>query len=83
METNEERNNVLNIEVNSKKIRDMSAHEFCQFCLSKMNETKAFEHDIIDLTKTLMTYNIKVNKNIMSDDLKIDIIEKLKRAGLY
>jgi len=64
----------------TKSIRDMTAFEFCQFCLRRLNNVRVDNYEVINLTKFVNTYNPDLS---MSDEKKIDTIMRLKSLNLY
>lgn len=63
-----------------KTIRDMTSFEFCQFCLSRLNNIRVDSYEVVNLIKFINNYNIDYK---MSDEMKLDTIVKLKKLKVY
>ena len=83
MSDQEEINKILDEIINGKKIRDMSAFEFIQFCLSKLNNVNPYRnYEVGSLSRYLNSQDPKIVK-IFANEIKLDIIKRLKDLGVY
>ncbi|MHB8483534.1 MAG: hypothetical protein ACYDBV_12505 [Nitrospiria bacterium] len=70
---------ILDFEVGGKKIRDMTAKEFCLYALSKLNNIKAYQWSTQNLTKEITSWS----QSLMTDEIKTDIIKRLRTYNLW
>jgi hypothetical protein len=75
--TPEDQARIMGLTINGKPIKEMTAIEFCQYVLKKINGMKS-DANVQALTMQVANFPGRV----MSDDMKIDLIAKLERLGI-
>jgi len=79
MELQSEINNILDTKNSlGRTVKEMTGPEFCRFCILNLSDVRADDYEIIRLTKFLNTWT----QDTMSDESKIDVINRLRNKNL-
>ena len=78
----EEKEKILNILINEKTIREMKAHEFYLWVLSKLSGQNSYNPVVQELTNTSNKYSVLDPFREIDEEEKIEIVEKIKQLNI-
>lgn len=82
----EEKEKILNIEINSILLKDMSGEQFYLWVLSKLNGQYAYDSIVQELTNRANTFTVldssMGNTKEIMDEEKIEMVEKLQELNI-
>ena len=61
-----------------RTVRELSVKEFCKFFLSKLSNIPAYNKEVQYLTRLLNFWN----QTTMSEETRVDVVQRIRNLGL-
>ena len=69
-------NKLAELAPNSQKLGDLTPFNFCQYCLSKLNGIKAYDFEVMAITKRINEWD---REREISDETRVDWLLTIKK----